>query len=470
MPRLVLSCLLIGSLAAGCGQGMDGTADGGGEGGSSATGGSPGSPGSGGGTGGDMMGATGGGGAATGGSGGSLGTGGAAPTGTGGSSGKGGQAGADAGGSPGSAGAPGTGGHGGTGAGGNAGKSGSGGMAGAPGTGGSAGGSGGGAGKPGTGGAAGGAATGGATGTGGGAGASGTPAVCPPGITQTITVAKSGGQFSSVQAAINSLPSGSTTHVRIDIAAGTYTEKMTIAGRSNLCLVGADATTTILSYGDNNAAAGGTSASASVTLSANDFSAANLTFENSYGPGSQAVALLASGQREQFLSCRFVGYQDTLYVKGGTQYFKDCYVQGSTDYVFGGSTAVMDNCEARNVAGGSAVTAPNTDISVAYGIVFLGGKLTAVSGVASGSVGLGRPWGADGFTAYLHTNVGAHIAAAGFVPMSGNQPQNARFHEYQSTGAGADPSARSSYQLTASQAAAYTLANMFPGWTPSYSQ
>jgi pectin methylesterase-like acyl-CoA thioesterase len=398
------------------------------------------------------------------GAGGVKGTGGAGGLGTAGATGAGSVKGAGGAGGLGAAGTTGL-----AGAGGKAGSTGSGGAGGAKQTGGAGGaagssGTGGSGGHPGTGGGAGG------LGAGGGAGSSGSPAVCPSGITQTITVAKSGGQFSTLQAAIDSLPSGSTTHVRIDIAAGTYTEKLSIASRANLCLVGADATTTILSYGDNNAAAGGTSASASITLSANDFSAANLTFQNSYGPGSQAVALLASGQREQFLNCRFVGYQDTLYVKSGTQYFKNCYVQGSTDYVFGGSTAVMDNCEARNVAGGSAVTAPNTDISVAYGIVFLGGKLTAVSGVASGSVGLGRPWGADGSTAYLHTNVGAHIAAAGFVPMSGNQPENARFHEYQSTGAGADPSARASYQMTASQAATYTLAQMFPGWTPSYSQ
>jgi pectinesterase len=170
------------------------------------------------------------------------------------------------------------------------------------------------------------------------------------------------------------------------------------------------------------------------------------------------------------LNCRFVGYQDTLYTHSGMQYFRDCYVQGNTDYVFGGATAVLQNCEVRNVEGGSAVAAPNTDAAVAYGIVFLGGKFTAASGVRSNSVGLGRPWGAAGFGAYLNVELGAHIIAAGFVPMSTNQPQNARFHEYQSTGSGADASARSSYQLTAQQAASYTLANILGGWTPSYSQ
>jgi pectinesterase len=273
-----------------------------------------------------------------------------------------------------------------------------------------------------------------------------------------------------VQAAVNSIASGSSTHTRIDIKAGTYTEKLTIASRTNLCLVGASATTTILSYGDDNASAGGTGASASVYISANDFSAANLTFQNSFGSGSQAVALRTTGQRQQFLNCRFVGYQDTLYTHSGSQYFRDCYVQGNTDYVFGGATAVLQNCEVRNVEGGSATAAPNTDAGTAYGIVFLGGKFTAVSSVKSNSVALGRPWGAAGFAAFLNADLGAHIAAAGFVAMSGNQPQSARFHEHGSTGNGANTSSRSSYQLTASQAANYTLANIFGSWTPTYSQ
>ena len=321
------------------------------------------------------------------------------------------------------------------------------------------------------GGSAGRGGAGGAGGETGSAGSTGSSNLCPSGITQTITVAKDGsGQFTTVGAAIGSIASGSSAHIRVDIKAGTYTEKLTIEKRTNLCLVGASNTTTILSYGDSNASVGSTSGSASVLISADDFSAANLTIQNTYGSGSQAVALRTTGDRQQFLNCRFVGYQDTLYTHSGMQYFKNCYVQGNTDYVFGGATALLEDCEARNVEGGSAVTAPNTDSSTAYGIVFLGGQFTAVSAVKSGSVALGRPWGAAGFAAFLNVNLAAHISAAGFVSMSGNDPQNARFHEYQSTGAGASTSSRSSYQLSASQAASYTLANILKGWTPSYSQ
>lgn len=324
-------------------------------------------------------------------------------------------------------------------------------------------------GRGGSAGAGGTAGRGGSAGMGGSAG-SVTTEDCPSGITQTITVAKSGAMFTTVQAAVDSLPNNSSTHVRIDIAAGTYKEKLTIAGRTNLCLVGAGADSTTLTYDDSNGKVGSTSGSASVLVSADDFSATKLTIENSFGSGSQAVALRTTGKRQQFRDCRFVGYQDTLYTHQGMQYFRDCYVQGNTDYVFGGATAVLQDCEVRNVEQGSAVAAPNTDAGVAYGIVFLGGDFTAVSSIKANAVALGRPWGADGFGAYLHVNLGAHIATAGFVEMSGNQPENARFHEYQSTGPGAKPTSHASYQLSDAEAANYTLDKILGGWVPSYSK
>lgn len=327
-----------------------------------------------------------------------------------------------------------------------------------------------------------GAATGGRSSSGASTGGSATAAggttggntarsnLCPAGVTRTISVAKDGGaEYITVQSAVDSIANNSSAAIRIDIKAGTYTEKLTIANRSNLCLVGEDANTTILTYGDSNGTVGSTSGSASVHVSANDFSAARLTFRNSYGAGSQAVALRTTGQRQQFLDCRLVGYQDTLYVHSGTQYFRNCYVQGNTDYVFGGATAVLQDCEVRNVQKGSAVAAPNTASSTAYGIVFLGGHFSAEPGISN--VALARPWGADGAAAFLDATLDGHISAAGFTIMSGNDPVNARFSEYRSTGSGANAPARSGYQLTAADAAKYTIASIYGGaWTPSYSQ
>ena len=151
------------------------------------------------------------------------------------------------------------------------------------------------------------------------------------------------------------------------------------------------------------------------------------------------MALRTTGQRQQFLNCRFVGYQDTLYTHSGSQYFKNCYVQGNTDYVFGGATAVLDNCEVRNVEGGSATAAPNTDIGAPYGIVFLGGKFTAASGV-QGELGRAGPaLGRGRRSRRICTRRSARTSPPpASWRCSGNQPENARFHEYESTGSGAN--------------------------------
>jgi pectinesterase len=154
---------------------------------------------------------------------------------------------------------------------------------------------------------------------------------------------------------------------------------------------------------------------------------------------------------------------DTLYTHSGTQYFRDCFIQGTVDYIFGGATAVFENCTTYTVEGGTAITAPSTEESVPYGIVFLGGETTASAGVSSGSQALGRNWRPYGATAYIRTELGDHISDVGWVPMGDNSLDTARFSEYQTTGPGANPGARASQsrQLTDQEAAAYTVDNIF---------
>ena len=276
-------------------------------------------------------------------------------------------------------------------------------------------------------------ATGGTLPTGGTSGA--TTSACP-GATQTITVAANGsGNYTTIQAAINSISSSNSKLVEINVKAGTYAEQVSI-NKPFVCMVGDDATTTIITNtAGTDIVNGGT-----VLLTGNDFSATNITFENSAGNGAgQAVALMAKGSRQQFRSCRFVSYQDTLYTNTGTQYFRDCYIQGDTDYIFGDATAVFENCTMNNVAQGTAVTAPRTPQDTTYGLVIIGGSLTAnptTSTVPSGSVYLGRPWGPYGAVAYLNVNMGAHINANGWTTMSNNDLTNVRFYEYKSTGPG----------------------------------
>ena len=316
------------------------------------------------------------------------------------------------------------------------------------------------------------------------------PAACPttPAISDCnnitnqpiLKVAADGSaQFRTITAALNTLSTSNTTPTQIRIKPGTYREKLTIT-KPNVTFCGETGkqTSTILTY--NDSASGlksdgttiGTYGSASVAIKTNDISMENITIENSYGVGSQAVALLAQGQRLQFRNCRLLGNQDTLYVHSGTQYYRNCYIEGTVDYIFGAATAVFENNTIHSVGYGTAVTAPSTEQGVSFGLVFLGGKLTASSNVNTGAVALGRNWRPYGAAAYLRTELGSHISPVGWVKMSENILDTARFSEYQTTGSGANPSARAyqSKQLTASEAATYNIGNIFGSWTPSFSK
>jgi|GEM_PF-847756 len=316
------------------------------------------------------------------------------------------------------------------------------------------------------------------------------PAACPttPTVSDCNSVtsqpilkvaADGSAQFRTLSAALNTLSTSNTTPTQIRIKPGTYREKLNITKPYvTFCGEAGKQASTILTY--NDSASGiksdgttiGTYGSASVAIKTNDVSMENITIENSFGVGSQAVALLAQGHRLQFRNCRLLGNQDTLYVHSGTQYYRNCYIEGTVDYIFGAATAVFDNNTIHSVGYGTAVTAPSTEQTVPFGLVFLGGKLTASSNVNTGAVALGRNWRPYGAAAYIRTELGSHISPVGWVKMSDNILDTARFSEYQTTGSGANPSARAyqSRQLTASEAATYTVGNIFGSWTPSFSK
>jgi pectinesterase len=317
-----------------------------------------------------------------------------------------------------------------------------------------------------------------------------TPAACPTTVVTmdcnsitdqpVLRVAADGSAtYRTLQAALNTLPATNTTPTQIRIKPGVYREKLTINKPFvTFCGEAGKQSSTILTYNDGastlkpDGTTLGTSGSASVTLRANDISMENITIENTFGVGSQAVALLAQGQRLQFRNCRLLGHQDTLYVHSGTQYYRNCHIQGTVDFIFGAATAVFENNTVHSVGGGTAITAPSTEQQVPYGLVFLGGKVTAASSVAKGSVALGRNWRPYGAAAYIRTELGQHISNVGWVKMSENTLDTARFSEYQTTGAGATTSGRApqSRQLTAAQAATYNINSIFGSWLPSYSK
>lgn len=305
-----------------------------------------------------------------------------------------------------------------------------------------------------------------------GAGDSATDDASKP--TVLVVAIDGSGQFVSVSDAVASISDGNRLAIEIDIRPGIYREKLTISNKNNIALVGEDPLTTVITFADDATSAGGTMKSASVSIVADDFSATNIGFTNSTTvDGAQAVAVFLKGARIQFFNCRFVSFQDTIYAQSGTQYFRNCLIEGDDDYILGGATALFHDCEVfQNVDAGVAVTAPNTDMSVPYGFVFLGGMLTADSSVKPGAVALGRPWGAYGSTLFIDTFLGSHISPVGWVPMNNNDLTFARFAEYRTTGPGADVSMRApaSRQLTDAEGAAITIPVVLGGWVPSFSR
>jgi len=309
-----------------------------------------------------------------------------------------------------------------------------------------------------------------------------------------VTVAKDGsGTYTTVQAAIDAAPAGRTSVYTIFIKNGKYKEKITVPStKPFLQFVGESVANTILTFnsGASDALPGGgtvgTQNSASVSINATDFSALNITFENSYGDGTQAVAVLLNADRCAFYNCRFLGNQDTLYTKGsGTphHYFKGCYIDGNIDFIFGSSAAVFDNCvvyaKTRTTSGVSYITAANTPPGQAYGYVFRNATLPANTGGTQ--YYLGRPWqNSTGNSPLANNKVVFHKArlGAGLIRPEGWVTWDAGTNtslitdaEYNSRtfgGKAASVSQRVSWsqQLTPADTAFYATANVLAPWDP----
>ncbi len=294
-----------------------------------------------------------------------------------------------------------------------------------------------------------------------------------------LTVAKDGsGQYNSIQAAINDAKSFPDEPITIRIKKGVYNEKVCIyAWNNKLTLIGEDPSNTIITYDDyfKSIDLGRNSTFHTYTLKvdANDITLENLSIINSAGKIGQAVALHLEGDRCIIKNCRLLGNQDTLYAdgEGSRQYFKDCYIEGTTDFIFGQATAVFDNCELHCKAN-SYITAASSTQNQAYGFVFRNCKLTAQSGIKNCS--LGRPWRDYAKVVYLNCEIGNHIKAEGWSNWGNtNRDKTAYYAEYQSTGEGAHTAERIawSHQLSKKQAKQYTLENIFrhsktDNWNP----
>ena len=292
-----------------------------------------------------------------------------------------------------------------------------------------------------------------------------------------FVVAQDGsGDFTTVQAAINAVPdyrkAGPT---RILIKKGIYKEKIIVPGsKDGVQLIGEDGV--VLTYddyankpnifGENK----GTSGSGSIYIFGSNFLAENITFENSSGPVGQAVACHVAGDRAVFRRCRF---QDTLYTFGADtrQYYEDCYIEGSVDFIFGKATAVFNRCEIRSKTTGGYVTAPATPEGCKYGYVFYDCKLTADEGVEDGSVYLSRPWRPYAQAVFIRCQMGRHIKPEGWNNWGKtSNEQTAYYAEYKSNGTGANPDKRAKWSHQLSNIDEYDVTEVLKGqdrWNPS---
>ncbi len=305
------------------------------------------------------------------------------------------------------------------------------------------------------------------------------------------TIAKDGtGDYATVQAAFDAVPDNYTGRWIIHIKPGTYTERPTLAqNKTNVFLIGDDADTTIItnniSAGDINPDTGsayGTSLSQTMAIFGNDFTASKITIANTFvnsaantqiNSSTQAVALKTQGDRQAFYDCKIKGYQDTYLGNSiGRAYFKNCYIEGNVDFIFGRQTVVFDQCTTYINRNNSVVTAPSTEVTTKFGFVFLDCNLTLpaagtldFNGTAISNFHFGRAWQNTPKSAFIRCATPSMLNPAGWTtPINGVLPVT--FVEYGNTGDGATPErlaqrANGGVVLTQAESLPYTVANVF---------
>lgn len=274
-----------------------------------------------------------------------------------------------------------------------------------------------------------------------------------------VVVAKdSSGDFTSINAAINSLPETGPRKT-IFIKNGVYNEKVFIGyekGESNkvISIIGENADSVIILWDDysgkkilypgikDSTLASGTTCP-TMTVTSPDFYMENVTVSNP-STAAQAVALYQTKDRQTLKNCRIIGNQDTHRTKKGRRYFYyNTFIEGGVDFIYAGGTCYFYKCRINSNRGGY-ITAPeditymatmSTGKTLRYGFFFKDCDITANAGVTAGSVYLGRPWGPECGSVYLNCRLGNHINKAGWSTMGAGNEKTACFAEYQSMNA-----------------------------------
>ncbi|XP_038891224.1 pectinesterase 31 [Benincasa hispida] len=263
-----------------------------------------------------------------------------------------------------------------------------------------------------------------------------------------LTVAHDGcADFRTVQEAIDAVPFSNTCRTIIRVSPGIYRQPLYVPKTKNfITFAGLNPETTILTW-DNTATkishhqasrviGTGTFGCGTTIVEGEDFIAENITFENSSPQGSgQAVAIRVTADRCAFYNCRFLGWQDTLYLHHGRQYLKDCYIEGSVDFIFGNSTALLEHCHIHCKSQGFITAQSRKSSQETTGYVFLRCVITG-SGETS-YVNLGRPWGPFARVVFAYTYMDACIKPTGWDNWGKTENERtACFYEYKCFGPG----------------------------------
>ncbi|KAL0374418.1 UNVERIFIED_CONTAM: putative pectinesterase 53 [Sesamum radiatum] len=297
-----------------------------------------------------------------------------------------------------------------------------------------------------------------------------------PSYTLTVDKNPALGDFTSIQEALDSLPPLNLLRVVINVHAGVYTEKVRIPKlKSYITIEGGGAESTIVEWGDTAQTPGpkgrpiGTFASATFAVDAPYFIAKNITFKNTTPvprageTGTQAVAFRISGDTAAFVGCKFLGAQDTLYDHSGRHYYKDCYIEGSVDFIFGNGLSLFEECEVHAVAAvtGAVTAQGRSSMLDDSGFSFVNCRVTG-----SGAVYLGRAWGPFSRVVFAYTYMDNIIIPKGWHDWGDPSRQLTVFYgQYKCTGAGASFAGRVSWsrELTDEEAKPFISLSFIDG-------
>lgn len=295
----------------------------------------------------------------------------------------------------------------------------------------------------------------------------------------TIVVARDGtGQFRTVDEAIEVCRAFMEYHKVIFVKRGIYKEKLVVPQwLTNIEICGEDRDQTIITYDDhaNIRIPGtdrkmGTFRTYTIKVQGSHITFKDITIENNAAKLGQAVALHTEGDCLTFINCRFLGNQDTIYTgnPGSRLYFQNCYIEGTTDFIFGPATAWFEQCYIF-CKQKSYITAASTPQDQPYGYVFNKCTIRAAEGVEK--LYLGRPWRDYGYTLFMNCDLCKEIRPEGWHHWEEHREKTARYMEYNNFGEGAATDKRVSWsrQLSKKEAATITLENVFnmsSNWLP----